>query len=481
MKNPRDVSQKVVVSVVYVTAIFMTVLDTTIVNVAIPAIARDFDESADAIGIANVGFLVSLAVFISAAGWMGDRFGTKRMFLSALALFTLASALCGLAQDLPQLVAFRVLQGVGGGMLTPIGMAMMFRVFPAVERIRAGRYLVVPTALAPAAGPIIGGLIVDHVSWHWVFYMNVPVGAAALLFGALCLREETQPGVGPFDLPGFLLAGGGLAGTLYALTEGSREGWASPLILGTGITGLLLLAALVVVETRTDHPMLDLRLLGNKLFRNGALIIVTSSAGYLGTVFVLPILIQQGRGLEATDSGLTTFPSAIGMVVATQAVSRYYAKIGPRRIILFGIAGSSTMIGLLALVGPDTNLWWVRADLFLAGIFLAHTFMPVQTAAFAQIDGPDMGAASTLYNVHRQLGAALGVAVLGSVLSAVGIFSSSADGPHPHYAAYQWAFAVAGVVSALGLLFALHIKDHDAASTMVAPTAPKPADKQAAH
>ncbi|UGQ13812.1 multidrug efflux MFS transporter [Yinghuangia sp. ASG 101] len=479
MKKPSDISQKVVVSVVYVTAIFMTVLDTTIVNVAIPAIARDFGESPDAIGIANVGFLVSLAVFISAAGWLGDRFGTKRMFMAALALFTLASALCGLAQNLPQLVGFRVLQGVGGGMLTPIGMAMMFRVFPPVERIRAGRYLVVPTALAPAAGPITGGLIVDHVSWHWVFYMNVPVGLAALVFGTLCLREEKQPGTGPFDLPGFLLAGGGLAGTLYALTEGSREGWASPLILGAGATGLLLLAALVFVETRTDHPMLDLRLLRNGLFRNGALIIVTSSAGYLGTVFVLPILIQQARGLEATDSGLTTFPAAIGMVIATQAVSRYYAKIGPRRITLIGIAGSSTMIGLLALVGPDTNLWWVRADLFLAGIFLAHTFMPAQTAAFAQIGGPDMGAASTLYNVHRQLGAAVGVAVLGSVMSAVGIFTSTPEGPHPHYPAYQWAFAVAGTLSALGLVFALRIKDHDAASTMVA-RVEKPAEHEAA-
>lgn len=457
----------------------MTVLDTTIVNVAIPAIARDFDESPDAIGIANVGFLVSLAVFISAAGWLGDRFGTKRMFLSALAVFTLASALCGLAQNLPQLVGFRVLQGVGGGMLTPIGMAMMFRAFPPVERIRAGRYLVVPTALAPAAGPIIGGLIVDHVSWHWVFYMNVPVGAAALTFGALCLREEKQPGVGPFDLPGFLLAGGGLAGTLYALTEGSREGWTSPIILGTGITGLLLLAALVVVETRTEHPMLDLRLLGNRLFRNGALIIVTSSAGYLGTVFVLPILIQQARGLDATDSGLATFPAAIGMMIATQAVSRYYAKIGPRRITAIGIIGSATTISLLGLVGPDTSLWWLRADLFLTGIFLAHTFMPAQTAAFAQISGPDMGAASTLYNVHRQLGAAVGVAILGSVMSGIGIFDMTAEGPRPDYSAYHWAFLVAGLISALGLVFALLIRDRDAESTMV--TAPaKPVEQEAA-
>ncbi|NUU24389.1 MAG: multidrug efflux MFS transporter [Streptomycetaceae bacterium] len=450
---------------------FMTVLDSTIVNVAIPTIARDFGESPEAVSGVNVGFLVSLAVFISAAGWLGDRFGAKRVFLAALALFTAASALCGLAQDLPQLVGFRVLQGVGGGLLTPVGMAMMMRTFPPAERIRASRVLVTPTALAPVLGPIIGGLLVDHASWHWVFYMNIPVGAAALVFGALFLREEKQSGVGPFDLPGFLLAGAGLASVLYALTEGAQEGWTSPVILGTGLGGLVLLAVLVVVETRAAHPMLDLRLLRNRLFLTCTMVTVTSSAGFLGTVFVLPILIQRARGMEATDSGLTTFPTAIGIIVATQLVSRYYPKVGPRRLTAAGLAGTAVTIALLALVGPGTNLWWVRADLFLTGLFLAHVFMPAQTAAFAAIPLPRMGAASTLFNVQRQLGAALGVAVLGSVLAGIGTFSMTPQGPRPEYSAYHWAFAVAGLMAAVGVVFALLTRDRDAASTMAKPEA----------
>lgn len=466
MKRLSELNQKVVVSVVFVAAMFMTVLDSTIVNVAIPAIADDYGTSPEAVGGVNVGFLVSLAVSISAAGWLGDRFGQKRVFLFALAVFTGASALCGLAQDLPQLVGFRVLQGIGGGLLTPVGMAMMFRTFPPVERMRASRVLIIPTALAPALGPIIGGLIVDHSSWHWVFYMNIPFGAAALLFGALFLREEKQPDVGPFDLPGFLLAGIGLASVLYALTEGAQEGWTSPQILGTGFGGIVLLVLLVAVESRTEHPMLDLGLLRNRLFLTCTMVTVTSSAGFLGTVFVLPILVQRARGLEATDSGLTTFPTAIGIIIATQLVARYYPKIGPRRLTAAGLAGTAVMIMLLTRVGPDTSLWWVRLDLFLTGLCLAHVFMPAQTAAFAAIPLPRMGSASTLFNVQRQLGAAVGVAVLGSVLSGVGTFTATPQGPRPEYAAYHWAFAAAALMAAIGVVFALLIRDRDAASTM---------------
>lgn len=471
MKDLSRPNQKVTVSVVFVAAMFMTVLDSTIVNVAIPTIAADFGESPDSIGGVNVGFLVSLAVCISAAGWLGDRFGTKRMFLAALGLFTFASALCGLAQDLPQLVGFRVLQGIGGGLLTPIGMAMMFRTFPPAERIRASRVLILPTALAPALGPIVGGLLVDNASWHWVFFMNVPIGAAALVFGALALHEHKEPGSGPFDLPGFLLAGVGLASVLYALTEGAQEGWASPLILGTGLGGVALLALLAVVESRIAHPMLDLGLLRDRLFLTCTMVTVTSSAGFLGTVYVLPILIQQARGLEATDSGLTTFPTALGIVVATQLVSRYYPRVGPRRLTAAGLAGTTVMIALLTRIRPDTDLWWVRLDLFVTGLFLAHVFMPAQTAAFAAIPMPRMGAASTLFNVQRQLGAAIGVAVLGSVLAGVGVVHATPQGPRPDYSAYHWAFAAAALMTAVGVVFALLIRDRDAAATMAKPDA----------
>ncbi|HYK27584.1 MAG TPA: MFS transporter, partial [Streptosporangiaceae bacterium] len=171
-------SQKVAVGVVFVAAMFMSIMDATIVNVALPTIGRDFAVSPTAVDTISIGFLVSLAVFIPASGWLGDRFGGKRILLIAIVVFTVASALCGLATSLGELVVFRILQGAGGGMLAPVGMAMLYRAFPPEERIRASAILTLPTTFAPALGPVLGGLLVTDLSWRWVFYVNLPIGAA---------------------------------------------------------------------------------------------------------------------------------------------------------------------------------------------------------------------------------------------------------------------------------------------------------------
>src|SRR6201998_3879251 len=200
-------SQKVAVSVVFVAAMFMSIMDATIVNVALPTIGRDFGVSPTAVGAISISFLLTLAVFTPASGWLGDRLGGKRVMLAAIAVFTAASALCGLASSLGELVAFRILEGAGGGMLAPVGMAMLYRAFPPAERVRAAAILTVPTTLAPALGPVLGGLLTTDLSWRWVFYVTLPIGAAAFLFGVLFVRESRQPHPGRFDLPGFLLSG----------------------------------------------------------------------------------------------------------------------------------------------------------------------------------------------------------------------------------------------------------------------------------
>ena len=257
----RRMNPKVTVSIVFVVAMFMAIMDTTIVNVALPTISRDLSVPLNRVDGVVTGFLVSLAVFIPASGWLGDRFGTKRVFLAALAIFTLASALCGLAQNFGELVGFRILQGVGGGMLTPTGMAMLYRTFPPAERVRASRILTIPTGFAPALGPVVGGILVTAASWRWVFYVNVPIGVLGFVFGAVFLPEHRETGAGRFDLPGFLLAGAGLGTLMYALSEGPSHGWTSPLIVSLGLAGIVLLAALVRgtrrarsvrISTRTD-------------------------------------------------------------------------------------------------------------------------------------------------------------------------------------------------------------------------------------
>ena len=221
------------VSIVYVISLFMSIMDATIVNVALPTIGRDFHTSPSSVGVIVIAYLVSLAVFTPASGWTGDRFGGKRTLLAAIAVFTIGSALCGIAGSLGQLVLFRILQGAGGGMLVPVGMAMLYRTFPPSERVRLASILMIPTAIAPAIGPVLGGLLVTDLSWRWVFYVNIPIGVIALVFGLLFVVEhrETQPG--RFDLPGFCLAGIGLGALMYGLSEGSVKGWSSPLIEGS--------------------------------------------------------------------------------------------------------------------------------------------------------------------------------------------------------------------------------------------------------
>ncbi|HTW18627.1 MAG TPA: MDR family MFS transporter [Mycobacteriales bacterium] len=453
-------------SIVFVMAMFMAIMDITIVNVALPTLARDFSVNPANIDSVVVGFLVSLAVFIPASGWLGDRYGMKRIFLLALAIFTIASALCGLSQSLGELVVFRILQGVGGGMLTPVGMAMLFRTFPPAERVRASRILVVPTAFAPALGPVLGGLLVTDVSWRWVFYVNVPIGLIAFVFGLLFLHEHSEPDAGRFDVGGFVLAGAGLASLMYALSEGPDHGWGSPLILGLGAVGVVLLAALIRYELRVSQPMIDLRLVGNHLFRTSTGVMFIMTAGFLGSLYLVALFFQDGLGLSALGSGLSTFPEALGVMAGAQVATRLYANYGPRRVMAGGLTALAVVISCLTLVGFSTNLWVIRLVMFGVGVAASHIFVPSQAAAFATIPPAATGRASMLFNTSRQLGGALGVALLTTVISTVGVTHLVGGHPAPNLAAFHWAFGIAGVIALLAVPLAWQINDQDAEATM---------------
>jgi EmrB/QacA subfamily drug resistance transporter len=462
-------SQKVVVGVVFVSAMFMSIMDATIVNVALPTIGRDFNVSPTAVDSISIAFLVSLAVFIPASGWLGDRLGGKRVLLAAIALFTAASALCGLASSLGELVAFRILQGAAGGMLAPVGMAMLYRAFPPAERIRAAAILTVPTTLAPALGPVLGGLLVTDLSWRWVFYVNLPLGAAAFAFGLLFLHQPEQDRPGRFDLPGFLLSGLGLGLLMYGVSEGPNLGWHQPDVLATIAAGIVLLAAMVAVELRSPAPMVDLRLLKNRLFRSGNGVMVLTSVAFLGTLYAISLYYQDGRGLSALGSGLSTAPEALGVMGGAQLASRVlYPRLGPRRHITIGLIGTAVSIGLLTLLGPGTSLWWARLLMLTLGISMAQVFVPVQAASFATITRAATGRASTMFNAVRQLGGAIGVAVLTTAIVLVGPVHLVAAHEVANLTAYRVAFGVAAAVALCAVACSLSIRDADAASTIPA-------------
>ncbi len=464
------ISQKVAVSVVFVAAMFISIMDTSIVNVALPSIGRDFRVTPTAVDGISISFLVSLAVFMPASGWLGDRFGGKRVLMAAIVIFTAASALCGVASSLGELVVFRVLQGLGGGMLAPVGTAMLFRTFPPQERVRAASIIVVPTALAPALAPVIGGLLVTDASWRWVFYVNVPIGIAALGFGLLFVEQHVENSPGIFDWRGFVLSAIGLGLFMYGISEGPDLGWGSARILITGLVGAALLMAMVLLELRMPQPIVALRLLSNRLFRSGTGAMLMVSVAFLGVLFAITLYFQDGRGLSALGAGLSQFPSAIGVIVGSQLSSRViYWRLGPRRHLTIGLCGVALFIALLALLGAGTSLWWARLILFGMGFSMAQVFVPAQAASFATISPADTGRASTLYNVSRQLGGAIGVALLTTTIVIVGPLHDVAGHEVANLTAYRVCFLVAAAFALLGVIASLTIRDADAAQTMVDP------------
>ncbi|KFN02062.1 DHA2 family efflux MFS transporter permease subunit [Bacillus clarus] len=459
------INPKIVVSIVYITAMFMAAMDATIVNVALRTISQELQVPPSAMGTVNVGYLVSLAVFLPISGWLGDRFGTKRVFLTALLVFTIASALCGFANDITSLNIFRIIQGAGGGLLTPVGMAMLFRTFSPEERPKISRFIVLPVAVAPAIGPIISGFFVDQLSWRWAFYINLPFGIVVLLFGLLFLVEHVETTAGRLDLPGFILSAPGFAMLIYALSQGPSKGWSSPEIIGTGVGGMILITLFIIVELRVQQPMLDLRLLKDPLFRNMSLISLFSAAGLLGMLFVFPLMYQNVLHASALETGLTTFPEAIGLMVASQLVPWSYKKLGARKLISTGLVGSAIIFVLLSFVNHETNPWMIRMLLFGIGVFLGHSVGAVQFSAFNNIQPASMGRATTIFNVQNRLGSAIGVAILASLLAGFGSDSVSESGSiESSIVSYQIALIGAAVFLFIALLFALRIRDQDAMS-----------------
>jgi EmrB/QacA subfamily drug resistance transporter len=462
------ISQKVAVAVVFVSAMFMNIMDITIVNVALPTIGRDFHIAPTAVDGIVISYLVSLAVFIPASGWLGDRFGGKRVLLIAIGVFTLGSVLCGLAQNMTELVLFRVLQGAGGGMMAPVGMAMLFRVFPPAERIRAASILTVPTTLAPALGPVLGGLLVTDFTWRWVFFVNLPLGIIAIVFGALCLARTETLDAGAFDVPGFLLGGIGLGLLMYGVSEGPLKSWSSPTVIASCAAGIALLGAMVAVELRVPQPMVDLRLLSGRLFRSTNCVMFLAAAAFLGMLYLIPLYFQDARGLSALQSGLSTFPEAFGVMLGAQIASRIvYPRIGPRRHITGGLIGLTVFMLLLTQITLTTNLWLIRSVLFILGVMMAQVMVPNQAASFAMISPASTGRASTFFNTMRQVGSATGVAILSTVLIGVGSAHAAGGSVSPNLRAYHWAFATGAAFALAGVAFSLSIHDSDAAETIV--------------
>ncbi len=464
---------KYLVAIVSTFGLFMNLLDSTVVNVAIPTLAKDFHASTTTIQWVITGYLLALAVIIPMAGWVGDRFGTKRVFVIALAWFTLFSFLCAMAWNIESLIFFRIMQGAGGGMLTPIGTTLLFRAFPPHERSRASALLTIPTTVAPASGPLLGGLLIDYVSWHWIFLINVPIGVVGILFTMRYLHEQKEAQPGRFDPSGFVLAAAGMGALLYGLSEAGVRGFEDVRVLAFLATGVVVLAAFTIVELRIPEPMLDLRLLSNRLFRACSMTQLLGMTGFAGSLFLLPVVLQSEQGLTPFQSGLATFPTAIGVTLFAQPTSRVYHYIGPRRLIVGGLIIAAVMTYWLARIDGGTSQWEIRIIMLFRGCGFGMILVSLQAATFATIRHEDTGRASSLFSAAQMVGQSLGVAICATVLANRLSHHGGALGPQlpapirdASFAAFHDAFLAAVAMTVIGIAVALLIRDRDAAPSM---------------
>jgi formamidase len=455
-----------IVAGLYVTSMFVVFLDQTVVTVALPTLARTFHTSSSSASQVVAVYLVSMGIAISTASWLDDVLGVRRTFVAALALFTLASVCCGVAQSHGQLVIYRAIQGIGAGVLVPTGLTMFFRAYAPERRIGMVRVLVTPIACAPMVGPIVGGLFTTDLSWRWIFYINLPIGLAALLVALLALPRDAPATVRHrFDIPGFILAGASCGLILLALSRTATAGWTSPSVLLEVGIGVLALAVFVWVELRSAQPLLDLNVMRGRLFGLVNAANVFAIAMFAAILFLVPLFIQLAQGRSALSAGLTTCFEPVGALTFSQLVGRLYHRFGPRRLVSVALV---VLVGLLALyqtLDAGTNLWAIRILMFATGCCAVTIYQSTQVAAFAQVEDTQISDATTIFSMSRQLAAALSVAVVASLL---GFDSAPVGAGSPNaglVGAFHHGFLVAGVCAVAALALAVRISDSDAAST----------------
>jgi EmrB/QacA subfamily drug resistance transporter len=434
----------VLTALIVACALLMENLDGTVISTSLPAIARDLHEDPIALKLALTSYLLALAIFIPASGWVADRFGTRVVFRAAIVVFTVGSILCGFSHSLIGFVLARVVQGTGGAMMVPVGRLLLLRTVDRSELVKALAYLTVPALLGPMLGPPVGGFITTYFHWRYIFWINVPIGLLGVVLVSLFIDNIREPEVHPLDYVGFALSGAGLSCCVFGLTLLGRSFVSAWQALGLIGFGAALVGLYIRHARRVAHPIIDLDLLKVATFR----VSITGGSLFrigIGAVpLLLPLMLQIGFGMNPLRSGLTTFVAAIGSMAMKTTASPILNRVGFRRVLVINGVIGAAFIAVNGLLTPAMPLTLILGLLLLGGYFRSLQFTGVNAIAYADIDQAQMSQAVSFASVAQQLALSVGVALGAGVVQ----FAHNRHAGELTLADFHWAFLVVALVSA---------------------------------
>lgn len=396
----------------------MAILDTTVVSVALTTFQAEFAATTATVAWTMTGYTLALATVIPLTGWAADRFGTKRLYMTSIVLFLLGSVLCALAWNITSLIVFRVLQGLGGGMLMPLGMTMLTRAAGPTRIGRVMAVLGVPMLLGPIFGPILGGWLIDIASWHWIFIINVPIGLGALFAAYRVLPKDVETPSESFDFVGMLLLSPGLALFLYGVsTIPEFGGIGHAKVLVPACIGLALVVAFVLHALRKDHPLIDLHLFRHRGLSVSVITMSLFAIAFFGAMLLFPLYFQQVRGESALSAGWLLAPQGLGAMISMPIAGRLVDKYGARPFVFTGLVLITAGLGTFTQLTDTTSYGMILPVLFVMGLGMGMTMMPIMSAALASLSHAEVARGSTLMNIIQQSAGSIGTALMSVVLT----------------------------------------------------------------
>jgi EmrB/QacA subfamily drug resistance transporter len=437
-----------IVSGVVLLGSMMSILDTTIVNVALRTLGVELHSTVDQVQWVVTGYMLALAAVIPVTGWAGRRFGAKQVYLVSVVLFTIGSALCGLATSLPELILFRVLQGIGGGMVMPIAMQMMAEAAGPKRLGRVMSILAVPMMLAPILGPTIGGVIIQNISWRWIFYVNVPVGVIAVIAALRTLPWVKPEEAGRLDFRGLVLMSGGAGLLTYGLAEiGSTGTFTSTKVVAPILGGLALIALFVLAALRVPRPLLDVRLYRRPTFSTASIAMFALAAALFGGMILLPLYWQGIRHESVIDAGLLMAPQGLGAAISMPLAGKLADRYGGGPVALIGVLVTTLFTIPFGLIGAHTSIVYLSVIMALRGTGIGFGMMPAMTAAFASLERSELSDATPQLNVLQRIGGSIGTAVLAVVLQRALVGAHTLDAAAGAYGTAFWASAILAAIA----------------------------------